>query len=111
MSRFWLALIYALAMILAQGGHDHGQSKRPAREAENLCEQGPRAHLCGHVTPGQGHPATDCLACQFRANPQALADSTTAPQRMVVTAAAEIPRTSALPDPVARPTCRAPPRA
>jgi hypothetical protein len=68
MSRFWLALVYGLATVLAQGVHNHaGSDDGRSVQHEAGCSDS-RLHLSGHWSPDLSHAQDDCLACQFRAN-------------------------------------------
>ena len=65
--RWWLALFYVLATLVAQGGHHHGGADESAvghhdPECADACP-----HVAGHPSPDLGHAPDHCLACQFRA--------------------------------------------
>jgi hypothetical protein len=70
LTRFWPAFLYAAAAVLAQGLHNH-HGAEPATQCEASCAD-THTHLSGHSAPDAGHAPSDCLACQFRSEPQCL---------------------------------------
>jgi hypothetical protein len=109
----WLALIYTLATVFAQGMHDHGAAGED-RDHDPVVVHGcddARAGIAGHHTPEPGHPPSDCPACQFRAQihhweaPSLLVAGSPARAHVDVNPARALPRRPL------RPTGRAPPLA
>lgn len=72
---FWFAILYGLATVVVQVGHDHGvRQSGPEVVAEPGCDD-PRPHFASHVAPELIRGDLHCPACQFRAEQQAGADS------------------------------------
>jgi hypothetical protein len=110
--RFFLALLYGLATLVAQGLHDHGGERRGEAAAVGLagCED-PRPHFSGHGAPELKPVDLNCLACQFRGDHQAEASRvevcSTPTRRLTILVA--VPRP--VPGALSQSTCRGPPLA
>jgi hypothetical protein len=74
----WFAILYGLATLVVQVGHDHGARRTgPEVVAEPGCDD-PRPHYASHGAPELIRGDLHCPACQFRAEHQAGADRPTA---------------------------------
>ena len=109
-SRWWLALLYILATVLAQGLHDHGGGADAAEVRHEAGCDDSRPHLSGHWSPDLSHVQDHCLACQYRSQHQT---PTTSPAPFHLDRAS--PARSSRPPPTRsgslhRISCRAPPR-
>ncbi len=111
--RSWLVLLYALATLLAQGGHDHGHGpdshSRPT--VANIACDDAALHVEAHPTQGTAHPFDQCPACQFRAQNLAWFAREPADEPVAVELATELPRQTILAPSVLRANSRAPPTA
>jgi hypothetical protein len=107
--RWCPAFFYVLATVWAQGLHDHHGSAAAARCAASCTDT--RTHLSGHSAPDLGHSPADCLACQFRAEPQCglLTYPILLPRRITVAVVTSLPAAASWPSRWI--ACRAPPRA
>jgi hypothetical protein len=107
----WFALIYGLATLMVQVGHDHGaRLDGPEPVALPGCND-PNPHYAGHGAPELIRGDLHCPACQFRAENQAAesrpCDRSVAVRRLAVPDATPRLRSAAL----ERPTSRGPPLA
>lgn len=106
----WLTLMYALATVLAQGVHDHGDGPDATGSHHEAGCNDPRLHISGHPS-ADGHDAPPhCPACQYRSEYhfwQAAAPSTS---RSSLAASVEMPPSAARHGSFRRFSCRAPPR-
>jgi hypothetical protein len=109
-NRWWLALIYALATVVAQGMHDHGGgADETVAQHEAGCSD-PRPHMAGHPSPESGHLPIDCPACQYRAEHHSYPYTSSPLVRPSVAVSVEAsPAPARLPS-IRIHSCRAPPR-
>jgi hypothetical protein len=109
-NRWWLALSYVLATVLAQGLHDHGRGDDPSAAGHEAgCADACR-HVTGHPSDESGPDRADCPACQFRADHHSWAPCLPGQLRESVSVTDEAPRPLTLSGPTFRATSRAPPR-
>ena len=108
-SRWWPALLYVAAAVLAQSFHDHHGAAEAAARCEASCAD-TRTHLSGHSAPDLGHAPSDCLACQYRAEHHSWIPTAPLFLRPSAALAADESSPPASPRPFRRASCRAPPR-
>jgi hypothetical protein len=109
-NRGWIALLYVLATVLAQGIHDHGESTDSVVTRHEAGCDDPRLHLSGHPSADLSHGVDECPACQYRAGHHAFEFRPPTHFRPCTALVIEVPAA-----PVPRATfslisCRAPPR-
>jgi hypothetical protein len=111
MRHLWLALLYGLATLVVQAGHQHGaRLSGPEAVAQPGCDD-PRPHYASHGAPELIRGELHCPACQFRAEHHAGASRPTSISVVVARplAFADSPRLR--PAATSRPTSRGPPLA
>ncbi|WP_435017472.1 hypothetical protein TA3x_005085 [Tundrisphaera sp. TA3] len=108
--RWWLALGYLLATLVAQSPHAHDHPSDEAAESRGDCSDLGR-HIAGH-DPAKPHEAPEpCPACQFRAESPLLHSAPRAMAGPSVAIPRENSRPSTRPGSPLRTSCRAPPHA
>jgi hypothetical protein len=107
--RWWLALSYVLATLLAQGVHDHDwRADASVLESKGDCDD-TRPHVAEHQVDGSLATSIDCPSCHFRGQ---YSLSELAPRPLPGPGIAIPPTTAAvstLPGSPFRTRCRAPP--
>jgi len=106
----WLTLMYALATVLAQGAHDHGDGSDTTGSHHEAGCNDPRLHLSGHPSTDAHDGPSHCLACQYRSEYHFWQAAPPSSSPSSLTASVEVPPPSALPGSFRLFSCRAPPR-
>jgi len=108
--RWWLALTYTLATLLAQGVHDHDQGTDEAVPESHVdCDEA-RPHATAHHVVDPSKAPASCPSCQFRAQVSFWNPASRPGPGLVVSLPIAFDRTSDLPGSPLRTRCRAPPR-
>jgi hypothetical protein len=108
--RWWLALVYTVATLVAQGVHVHDQGADEAvTESRGDCDE-TRPHVAGHEAAAHGQAPAPCPSCQLRSQHSFWQDASIPLPGPGLSTPIELRRASVLPGTPLRTRCRAPPR-
>jgi hypothetical protein len=108
--RWWLALAYTVATLVAQGVHVHDQrADQAVLESRGDCDE-TRPHVADHEVASHGEAPAPCPSCQLRSQQSLWQDASLPLPVPSLSAPIEFRPPSTLPGAPLRTRCRAPPR-